>query len=146
MDSGKAFRRTRNLDHQVVAIDRAPQALSFGDRGFGVHRKIGRDLDADKTVGAACGIEGRAQHVGCFLDIFDRELFENLGGRSIVRLQHALDGVVVFVGMADGLLKNRRVRRDAAQAVVIDEFFQAAFGDEAARQEIEPHRLTMILQ
>ena len=56
------------------------------------------------------------------------------------------DGVVVFVGVADGLLEDRGVRRHPAQAVFVDELLQAAFGDEAARQKIEPYRLAVVLQ
>ena len=108
--------------------------------------EIGRNLDADKTVGAARRIEHRTQHVGRLLNVLDRKPFEKLAGRAVVRLQHARDGGVVFVGVGDGLLENRGVRSHPAQAVLIDELFQAAFGDEAARQKIEPHRLAMVLQ
>ena len=56
------------------------------------------------------------------------------------------DGVVVFVRLADRLLEDRRIRRDPAQAVFVDELLQPAIGDKAARQKIEPHRLAVVLQ
>ena len=90
------------------------------------------------------GVEDRAQHVGGLLDVLDREMLEQFADRPVLHLQHAGDGRVVFVGMADGLLEDRRVRRHPAQAVVIDELLQAALGDEAAGQEIEPDGLAVI--
>ena len=90
------------------------------------------------------GFVCRAQHVGRLLDILDREMLENLADRAVLRLQHAGDGSVVFVGTADGLLEDRRVRRHPAQAVVIGELLQAALGDKTAGQEIEPDGLAVI--
>src|ERR1700676_1962555 len=71
-------------------------------------------------------------------------MFEQLADRSVLNLQHTRDGRVVFVGMADGLLEDGRVRRHPAQAVVIGELLQAALGDETAGQEIEPDGLAVI--
>src|SRR5208282_5111966 len=106
--------------------------------------EIGRNLDADVTVGAMRRIERRTQNVRRPLDVFDREMFENFTDRLISRLQQARDGGVVFLGMADGLLEDRGVRCHPAQAVVIDELLQSALGNESARKKIEPNGLTMI--
>src|SRR5579862_5976889 len=46
--------------------------------------------------------------------------------------------------MADRMFENRRVRRDATQAVIIDEFLEAALGHEPPGQKVEPNGLTMI--
>ena len=123
-----------------------PQTFCLGDRSIRVLCEIGRHFDADKTVGAPRGIEYRTQDVGCVANIFDRERFENLPRRMVMALQHALDRVVIFVGLANGVFKNRRIRCDAPQAVLIDQLCQSAIGNEAAGEKIKPHRLAMILQ
>ena len=90
-DRRQALGCRRHFDHEVRTIDRVPQALGFGDRGFGLLRQIGRDLDADKAVGAAAFLEHRKEHVGRLLDVLDRELFVNLAGRAVARLQQPPD-------------------------------------------------------
>jgi hypothetical protein len=86
-----------------------PRATAAAPRSLGVSRQKRRNFDADKTVGAVRRIEYRAQHVDGVANIFDRELFENLPGRGVMHFQHALDRVVVFVCVTNGVLKNRRV-------------------------------------
>src|SRR6266404_3902908 len=49
--------------------------------------------------------------------------------------------VGVIVAACDGLLEDRRVRRDSAQSMVIDELLQLTAGDEAAPDVIQPDRL-----
>src|SRR5882757_10967262 len=56
------------------------------------------------------------------------------------------DRAVIFVRTADRLLEDRRVRRDALDAVGIDQRFQVALGDEAAGQEVEPDRLAVVFE
>ena len=144
VDRRQAFLRARHLDHQVLATDLAPQPLGFVDGALGVLGEIGRDFDADKAVGAMGGVVCRAQHVGGLLDVLDRQMLEDLADGPVLHLQHTGDGRVIFVGMADGLLEDGRVRGHPAQAVVIGELLQAALGDETAGQEIEPDGLTVI--
>jgi len=66
-----------------------------------------RDFDADKTIGAARGIEHRAQDIGGIADVFNGELFENFAGRVIPTLQRGFDGIIVLVGLADRVPENR---------------------------------------
>jgi len=56
------------------------------------------------------------------------------------------DRAVIFVRTADRLLEDRRIGRDALDAVGIDQLFQVAFGDEAAGQEIQPDRLAVLFE
>ena len=136
--------RARHLDHQIVAADVGPQALRFGQCAGGIVRQIGRNLDADIAVGTAGRLIHRAQCVRRLPDVLDRQMFENLARGAVVRAQQPRDGVVIGVGAADGLLEDGRVRRDAAQAVVVDELFQGAACDKIAGYEIEPHGLAAI--
>ena len=55
-------------------------------------------------------------------------------------------GAVIFVRTADRLLEDRRVGRDALDAVGVDQLLQVALGDEAAGQEIQPDRLAVVFE
>ena len=50
LDRRQALRRGRHLHHQILALDVLPEPFGFRDRALGVHRQIGRDLEADKAV------------------------------------------------------------------------------------------------
>src|SRR6202022_3472937 len=88
----------------------------------------------------------RAQHIRRMLDILDRELLEQLGDWAIAAFQRLGDGAGIFVRTADRFLEDRRIGRDALDAVGIDQLFQVAPGDEAAGQEIQPDRLAVFFE
>jgi hypothetical protein len=48
-----------------------------------VQRQIRRDFEADETVFALQPVIDRAQHVGGVLDVFDREVLEQVGDRAV---------------------------------------------------------------
>src|ERR1700710_3070654 len=73
-------------------------------------------------------------------------MLEQVGDRAIAFFQGSSNGAVIFVGTADRLLEDRRIRRDAFDAVGIDQLFQVALGDEAAGQEIQPDRLAVVFE
>ena len=146
LDRRQALRCRRHLDHQVLAIDFFPEPLGFDDGGLGVQRQIGRHFEADEAVMPFQFIVDRPQHVGRMLDILDREMLEQLGHRTVAPLQRLADRRVIFVRTADRLFENRRVRRDALDAIGVDQLFQVAFGDEAAGQEIQPDRLAVAFE
>ena len=52
-----------------------------------------------------------------------------------------LQRVGVFVGLADRLLEDRRIRGDALQPVALDQRAQLALLDQAALQIVQPGRL-----
>jgi hypothetical protein len=145
MDRRQARRRSRHLDHQVPAIDLAPETLGFGDGALRVHRDVGRDLDADEAVRPLGRIENRTQNIGSMLDVLDGEALIEFAGRAILHVQHRSDRFVVFVGMADRLFEDRGVRSDPMKPVV-DQSLQTAVDHEPAREKIEPHRLTVLLE
>ena len=146
LDRRQAFLRRRHLDHQILAVDVLPKPLGLGDRALGIQGEIGRHLQADETVGSLEPVIDRAQHIRRMLDVLDREMLEQLGNRTIAALQRLADRTVIFVGTADRLLEDRRIRRDALDAVVIDQPFQVALDDEAAGQEIQPDRLAVLFE
>src|SRR6476469_1738677 len=73
-------------------------------------------------------------------------MLEQLGDRAIAAFERLGDGAVIFVGTADRLLEDRWIRRDALDAVVINQVFQVALDDEAAGQEIQPDRLAVLFE
>ena len=146
LDRRQAFRRRRHLDHQILAVDVLPKPLGLGNRALGIHGEIGRHLQADEPVGSFEAVIDRAQHIRRKLDVLDGEKLEQLGDRAIAALECVPDGAIIFVGTADRLLEDRRIRRDALDAVVIDQLFQLALGDEAAGQEIQPDRLAVLFE
>ena len=146
LDRGQAFRRRRHLHHQIPALDVLPEPLGLGDGAFGVHRQIGRDFEADETVGAFQSIVNRAQHVGGVLDVFDREVLKEIGDRAVAFLQRLADRAVIFVRTADRFFEDRGVRRHAFDAVGFDQLREVTLGDEAAGKEVQPDRLTVIFE
>ena len=74
------------------------------------------------------------------------EMLEQLGHRAVAFFQGIADGAVIFVRTADRLLEDRRIGRDALDAVGVDQLFQVALGDEAAGQEIQPDGLAMVFE
>ena len=146
LDRGQAFGRRRHLDHQVLAVDVLPEPLGFGDRALGIHRQIGRHFQTDKAVMPFELVVDRAQHVGGMLDVLDRKMLEQFGNRTVALFQRLADRGVIFVRTADRLLEDRRVRRDALDAVGIDQLFQVALGDEAAGEKIQPDCLAVVFE
>ena len=146
LDRGQAFRRRRHLHHQILALDVLPEPLGLGDGALGVHRQIGRDFEADKTVVAVQLVVDRTQHVGGVLDVLDRELLEQVGDRAVALFQRLADRAVIFVRTADRLFEDRRVRGHALDAVGVDQLLQVALGDEAAGEEIQPDRLAVVFE
>ena len=145
-DRGQAFRRRRHLHHQILALDVLPQPLGLDDGAFGVHRQIGRDFEADETVFALQPVVDRPQHVSGVLDVFDGDMFEQVGDRAVALFQRLADRAVIFVGTADGFFEDRGVRRHAFDAVGVDQILQIALGDEAAGEEIQPDGLTVVFE
>ena len=134
----------RDLDHQVVAPDRLVQSPRLGERRLGVEREVGRDLQADVAVGAVARLVDRAQHVGRRLDVGDGQPLVEIDHTAVAGRLYALEAVVVFVRVADRLLEDRGVGRDAAQAVFLHELLELPLVDESAGDEVEPDRLILL--
>ncbi len=137
-DGRNALVGARHLDHQVPAVDAAPEVLRLRDRRLGGEREIGRHLEADIAVGAFRLVPHRLQHVGGGTDVGDRTGL--IHGRDVVlaRAHDRLHLVVVFRPVTHRLLEDRRVRRHATQSVPLDQLLQLAVGDEAPLDEVEP--------
>ena len=145
-DRRQPFRRGRHLHHQVLPLDVLPEPFGFRDGPLGVHRQIGRDLEADETVIAVQAVVNRAQHVGGVLDVLDGDRLEQVGDGAVARLQRLTDRAVILVRTADRLFEDRGVRRHALDAVGIDQRLEVALGDEAAGEEVQPDRLAMVFE
>ena len=132
--------RARHLDQQVRAIDLGHEVLGGRHRALDLVGELGRQLERDVPVAAAGAIPRVAQQVCAVADVLDREAEEDtarvepLGGRRAKRL-------VVEVGVADRLLEDRGVRRDARDAVVDDQALELPGVEQLPRDVVEPDRL-----
>ena len=70
-DGRNPLKGRRNLDHQVIAVNLAPQASRLGERCLGIVREVGRDLHADVAVTPVRLLVDGKENVGCLLNVFD---------------------------------------------------------------------------
>src|SRR6185437_11482111 len=99
---------------------------------FGIAGQVRRAFQADIAVPTVTLLVDRAQYVGCSTDIGDRQVLVDCGNTVVSLRLELLQGIRIFVGLADRLLEDRRVRRDTLQSVPSDERMQLAILDEAA--------------
>ena len=136
----------RHFDHQVIATDRPPEPPRFDDGRLGIHRQIGRNLEADVSVPAFRCFKDRAQGVGSVLNIFDRKSLIERHDIAITVGFNRVQGRIIVGAAGDGFFENRGVGGHACQPVLLDQFLQPALGDETPRQEVEPNGLPKIMQ
>jgi hypothetical protein len=143
---GRSRLRARHLDHHVLASERRPQPARFGDRAFGVVRQQRRHLEAHVSIATASPFVHTTEQIGRVLNVGDRETFIQIAGRT----QRAATGrgkrLRVIGAAGDRLLEDGRVRRHAAEAVLLDQTSELAARDEMAADVVEPHGLTQSLQ
>src|SRR6185437_15449851 len=87
------------------------------NRRVGVHREIGRHLQADITISAVRLVVDGTQRVGRVLDVPDRQLFVD-----------------------------RRIGRDAGQPILFNELLEPALGDKTSGEKVEPDNLPEVIQ
>ena len=103
-------------------------------------RQRGRYFQAHITVAALRTLILGQHQITCRLDVGNDQRFVQRLGRCVGGLQ-ARDIVFVIGALADGVEKNRRVGGDAGHAIASNQFLQAAFLNQRARQVIEPNAL-----
>jgi hypothetical protein len=137
LDRGDALLGAGDLDHQVGAIDALPVLARLLHRLLGVEGEVRVDLEGHVAVVARGLVVDAPQHVAAALDVGDRERLVDLARRPA--LAGELPELVVVVGRAeDRLVEDRRVGRDAAQRVLLDEAAELAALDELAADLVEP--------
>ncbi len=109
--------RGGDLDHQVGAVHRRPEAARLGNGLVRVVGQVRGHFQADEAVAAAGCVVHRAQYVRRVADVGDSQLFED-GGRSQVAARQPAQVLLVGVTGRDSLLKDGRIGRDAAQTGV----------------------------
>src|SRR6185312_4461710 len=135
--------RRRNLDHEVLAMDRAPEARRLVDGRLGVMREVRRDLHADVPVAAIGLVVDRTEDVSRLLNVLDGEPFvDRRRGLALVLFVTFQRGPVVRAA-GDRLFEDRRVRRDAADAVLPHQSRELAALKEMAPDVVEPDRLAV---
>jgi len=137
--------RAGNLDEQVGPIHRRVQPARLLDAGLGVVRQMRRHLQADVAVDTAALVVDRAQHVAGVAHIAHHHGLVDLR-RGAAGGEGVTDFVVVVAAAADCLVENRRVRGDAAQAVLADAALEFAAGDLVAGEIVQPVALPVCRQ
>ena len=131
LDRGDALERRRDLDHHVGPVDAAVQVARRRDRAVGVVRERGRDLERHEAVAAAVARRstGRSTSVAATMSsITTAQYVSSIDSPCVGALGELL---VVALAGADGLVEDRRVRRDAADAVDLDELLEPTAGERA---------------
>ena len=137
LDRGHPGVGARNLDEHVGTVEALPEHARLLDRDLGVVRGVGLDLERHVSVDPVRLLPHRAQDIGGHLHVAH--------GHLAVHLLHAVAGasqllelVVVVLGAEDGLLEDRRIRRDSAQAVLLDQALELASLDQAPADLVQP--------
>ena len=128
----------RDLDHHVGAIDQAPVLARLLERALGVVGEPRRDLERHVAVLGARLVVDRTQHVARELHVLDRHPAVDLACAEPLAGERLELGVVVRRA-EDRLLEDRRIRRHAAQRVLLDHAPELARVDRAAPDLVEPH-------
>ena len=145
LDGGNALGRRRNLDHHIGVVHGSPQSPGLDERPFRVVGEERRDLQADVPITCRGGVVHGAQRIGRVLDVADGQPFIERLGVQRLRLRR-FQQVRVVGAPGDRFFEDRRIRRDAPQAVHLDQAAQFAAGHEAAANVVQPHRLAEDLE
>src|SRR5262249_46652276 len=122
-----------------------PQTPRLRDGPLRVAGEFGADLDRDEAVLPAGRIVDGPEDVGGGADVGDRQRLEDRG-RVLSRRAGGADVVVVELGLGDGLLEDRRIRRHPPQAVLLDEALQLRALVQVAADEVVPDALAELPQ
>ena len=106
-----------------------------------------RHFKAHIAVIAAGRVINRTQHVGGHLNILDRQRLVKFADLTLGILGEHLAQRVIVVGAArDRFFENGRIAGNPADAVLIDQPFEAAARKQIAPDIIQPDRLTLLAQ
>jgi hypothetical protein len=140
-----AFRRRRDLDHDVGSIQLAPKPPSLVYARLGIMCQIGRDFNAGKPVDALTPIVGSSEYVGGGADVLDRQVLVDPYRRTACSVGGA-DALVVIMAVDDGLLEDAGIGCYAADTVILDEARERAGADETTTERVEPDTLTALFE
>ena len=145
-DRRQAGLRRRYLNHQVTATNRQQEPPRLDDCRLGAHRQIRRDFETDITISALCCFIDGAKRVRRMLDIFNRESLVERHDIAVALSFDSLQGRIVISTARDGFFKNRGVRGNSAEPIVLNELTEATFRDEPSGEIVEPHGLAVVMQ
>ncbi len=137
---GDALGRGGDLDHQVGLADAFPELFCLCDGGLGIVGEIRADFETDESVAAVRFFVKRQEQVAGFLNIFDRELPEDLL-RVPARPGEGNQRGIVIVRLGDGVVENGRVGRDAANFAALDHGFEFAVFEKFSLDVVVPEGL-----
>src|ERR1019366_3626594 len=104
-----------------------------------------RDFQSPPPVHALGLIVGRAEQVSCASEIFQRQIKEE-SFAGLPASQLFLNGRIVSSALLDGLVKDRRIRRQPSHRQLVDVALQRAGIQQVARDVIQPNTLSKVVQ
>ena len=146
LNGGNPFRRSRHLDHHVLATDCFPQPQRFIQRALRVVSQIRRHFQAYIPIALLRALVDRPEQVGSVLNVANREQFITRFGVEILAPRQRIQKILVFRAAGDCLFENRGIGSHPPQAVFIDQPLQVSALEQIAPDVIEPDGLPERLQ
>ena len=146
LDGDDALGGARHLDHEVGAIDRAPQPLRFMEGPLGVTREPRRDLEADVAVHVLGRFIDRTQRVAGLANVLDGQGLVHRLRVEVALARERLEGLAVLLTAAHRGAKDRRIGRDPSQPLRLDARRELAAARHVASNVVEPDRLACLGQ
>jgi hypothetical protein len=144
---GHAGRGAGHLDHQIGAIDHAMQPSRLGDRLVGLVGEVGRHFEADIAVPGVEPVVDRPQRIARRLDVRDGERLIAVHDRRVGIIADEFGELgIIGLALAHRLLEDRRIGGDAGDAILLHQPLQAALIEKGPIDEIEPGRLSRLLE
>src|SRR6266699_75539 len=107
-----------NLDQQIRAINRLPEAADFGERALCIVCQFWRDFEADEAILPVGPIIDRAQDVSYSTNVAYDESFVDLV-RALPFLDKLCYLLVIGIAATDRLLKNSGIGCDTNYTIFI---------------------------
>ena len=138
-DGGQTLDCAGNLHHEVRPCDPLVQGAGSSGGGVGVVRQRRVDFNRHEAIGAARGRMHPFERSQSASDVAGDELPVGVVDRGAAAHQIA-ELLVVVAGRLDGLLKDRRIRREPADALR-NPRIQLAAGNPPPAQIVQPRAL-----
>ena len=144
-DGRRAFRRAGNLHQEIGEVRLRMKLGRFLDRASRIVGKQRRDFERHPSVQTLRRVVDRPEQRRGLAQILDRELEEQgLADRAFAAF--LTNRVVVEMAVLDGMVKNRRVRRQPGHRPLIDVRSERAAGQQPARDVVEPEALSEVVK
>ena len=145
LDRRQALLGAGNLDQKVRPAGAAVQVLGHGQRALGIVGQQRRHLERHPAVDAVGAVVDRPEQVRRARQVLDRQVEEQILGRSRLAKPGA-DRGVVGAALADGVVEDRRIRGEPGDRQLVQVARERTVVEHVARDVVEPEALTKIVE